>query len=208
MFDLQVFLNDCLAARARPDYLRALRQLLQAAIDHPRALAAAFADDDSEETLLYASPLLTMVHVRLSPNVLFPPHNHHMEALIGAYCGGEVHRSYLHRGDGLVENGERQLPQGQVAVCGVRDVHAVANPTPDRSAALHIYCGDLVHTRRQVWPPDLGGSSPYSDELYFRWARPYDPAAPFAAPEPCNAHAVTQAPVDPAVRGRPSTPLH
>lgn len=188
MFELQRFIADCLADRGRPDHLLALQARLASAIASPDALAAAFAGDAREETLLFASPALTVVHVRLSPNVLFPPHNHHMEALIGAYCGGELHRSYLHSGRGLVESGERPLCEGGVARCGMRDVHAVANPTQHRTAALHLYCGDLVRTRRQVWSPDLAASQPYSDELYFRWARPYDPSAPYAAPAPCDAH--------------------
>src|SRR5687768_13493172 len=102
MFDIEGFIADCLAARARPDYLAALRERLLTAISRPDEIAAAFAGDQGEETLVHAGPALTLVHVRLSPNVLFPPHNHHMEALIGTYQGGEAHRRYLRRGAGLV----------------------------------------------------------------------------------------------------------
>ncbi len=209
MFDPQQFIADCLAARSGPDYLEVLRERLQTVISRPAELAAAFADDDREETLVHSCPMLTIVHVRLSPNVLFPAHNHHMEALIGAYDGGEVHRNYLHRGAGLVETGETRLQAGRVGCCGVRDVHAVANPSARRTAALHIYCGDLVHTRRQIWSPDLTGSSTYSDELYFQWARPYDRSAPFVPPEPCNAHDASAAGAPGgAVRARGSKLVH
>jgi predicted metal-dependent enzyme (double-stranded beta helix superfamily) len=188
MFDIEDFVDRCRSAAVRPDPVGVLRGLLADAIRRPGELAAAFGGDDAEETLVHACPLLTIVHVRLSPNVLFPPHNHHMEALIGAYDGGEVHRRYVRRGAGLVEIGEIALAEGSVGRCDVRDVHAVANPGTRRSAALHVYCGDLVHARRQIWMPDLEGSAPYSDERYFQWARPYDAARPFVRPQTCHAH--------------------
>src|SRR4051812_26781543 len=81
MFQLDRFVSDCLAARGEPDYVHSLQAVLQGAIGDAAGISSAFASDQDEVSLIFHGDRMTIVHARISPNVIFPPHNHHMEAL-------------------------------------------------------------------------------------------------------------------------------
>ena len=189
MFDIDQFVSDCVAARRQPDYVATIGALLNQAVNDRAGITAAFQDMQDEEALIYNDASLTVVHVRLSPNTAFPPHNHHMEALIGLYEGEERHRRYLPAGDKLTAEAEFSVTTGNVAICAVPEIHAVANRCAARSAALHVYCGDLVHMPRNIWHPETFEVVGYSDDYYFEWSHAYDPAKPFTRPAVCRAHA-------------------
>ena len=55
-------------------------------------------------------------------------------------------------------NCERLLKEGDVAVLGPEIVHAIANPLPANSSAIHVYGGDLVER------PDRSMWNPHTDE--------------------------------------------
>jgi len=186
-FCLDRFLADC--AQAPGSRLRAVRRLLKTAIADPDAIEACFAGEEAEEKLLCRAPNLTIVHVRLSPNVRFPPHDHAMLSLIGSYRGHELHRFFRRESRVLRSSGEAYLREGDVLVLPPNAIHSVANPSRIRTAAIHIYLGDLVGTPRSIWNPDTSARVPYSDFDYFRWCRPEDPDRPFERPALCDAHA-------------------
>ena len=77
-----------------------------------------------------------------------------MWAVIGVYDGQEHNRFYRYEDGELHERGERLLKEGDVAVLGPEAVHAIANPLPANSSAIHVYGGDLVErSNRSMWNP-------------------------------------------------------
>jgi predicted metal-dependent enzyme (double-stranded beta helix superfamily) len=162
--------------------------LLQAELDHPDELTERFREIDEEEALLFHSSSITIVHVSLSPNVEFPPHDHNMPALIGIYRGQERHRWYRQSGEQLEEVGSQLFSAGEIVQSRTDSIHSVSNIGTSRSAALHIYFGDLLAQARSVWNPDTSERVPYSDAMYFRWARLCDDRRPGSLPKPSFAH--------------------
>ncbi|WP_332764550.1 hypothetical protein [Phenylobacterium sp.] len=143
---------------------------------------------DEEEVCLYRSDRLTLMSIRQTPNVLFPPHDHAMVAIIGTYEGEEIAKRFRAAPTGVVELDEISIKSGDVATFSSDAIHAVANVGEGYSRAIHAYLGDLVTTPRSIWDPETGEKHPYSDETYFRLARPYDPSKPFSRPNTSFAH--------------------
>lgn len=141
-----------------------------------------------EEALLFKDDKLTIIHIRLSPNVHFPPRNHGMRALIGIWSGQETNIYYRSEGDGVKKTGERVYSAGDVITFDANAIHSVANTGEKRSGALHIYCGDLIQQHRKIWRHNENISVPYSDEAYFGWSEPFDASKPFKRPDTCFAH--------------------
>ena len=141
---------------------------------------------NDEETLLYNGDDLTIVHVRLSPNVHFPPHNHHMPVIIGLYEGAEHHRIYRIDDGQPTLVGEFSIDTGDVRMLNRDVVHSVCNVADEGYAcSVNIYLGDLLRQERNVWSHDGSERRPYSDENYFELAAPCDAAKPFKRPAVC-----------------------
>ena len=55
----------------------------------------------------------------------------------------------------LLEMGERLLNKGDIVVLDPEAIHAISNPLPTNSSAIHVYGGDLVERpERSLWNPD------------------------------------------------------
>lgn len=188
MFDLTQFIHRCQAIVAGPDPVPQLRTALETALKNPQALRAALPDNGEDEVLLHACGKVTMVLVQLTPNVLFPPHNHYMPALIGLFSGVETNVSYQQQGERLAPVSARTFEAPAVNVMPATAIHAVANHGTQRSAALHVYCGDLISQSRSIWNPLTWERHPYSDATYFSLARPLDPDRPMVRPATPSVH--------------------
>src|SRR5262245_27697252 len=105
MFDLDTFLADCVAARAEPEPLLAIRARLDEVLTRPGEVADALPPDRAEFVRLYASPDLTVLKVVWSPGKSIWPHDHRMWAAIGIYTGGEDNAFYRRTPDGLTGSG-------------------------------------------------------------------------------------------------------
>ena len=85
-----------------------------------------------------------------------------MWAVIGVYDGQEHNRFFRYEDGELIEKGERLLKEGDVAVLGPEAVHAIANPLPGFSSAIHVYGGDLVaRSGRSMWNPHTNEREDY-----------------------------------------------
>lgn len=181
--------ETCQRTLAASNSYSGLVEVLSSLITNQSLCEEMFADLQDEEALIFKNDKLTIVHIRLSPNVHFPPHNHGMRALIGIWSGQETNIYYRAEGEGVERTGERTYAAGEVITIDAHAIHSVANTGEKRSAALHIYCGDLVHQDRKIWHHTESISVPYSDEKYFGWSEPFDRAKPFQRPDTCYAHA-------------------
>ena len=159
MFDLQQFVDECRAALADPKPVQRVEALVKEAISAPAPVRDAFAKAETVErqgpvTFAYRDATLTVADVTTSPGLRSPAHNHNMWAVIGVYDGHEHNRFYRYEDGELREEGERLLKEGDVAVLGPEAIHAIANPLPTDSSAIHVYGGDLVERpERSLWNP-------------------------------------------------------
>ena len=97
-----------------------------------------------------------------------------MWAVIGLYAAEEQHSYHQEKDGDLKQVGERLLRAGDVAVLEPETIHAVANPLPRKSDAIHVYGGDAVtRAGRSMWNPrtlareefSFDRSSEYTREL-------------------------------------------
>lgn len=159
MFDLQQFVDGCLAALDDPKPARRVEGLVREAISDPSAVRDAFAKAGNVErqgplTFACRQADLSVVDVTTPPGLKSPAHNHKMWAVIGVYDGQEHNQFYRYEDGELRGKGERLLKEGDVAVLGPEAVHAIANPLPATSSAIHVYGGDLVERPgRSMWNP-------------------------------------------------------
>jgi len=159
MFDLQRFVEECQSALDEPKPAQRIEALVREAISDPDAVRQAFAKADGAErqgpiTFVRRDASLSVADVTTPPGLKSPAHNHKMWAVIGVYDGQEHNRFFRYEDGELHEKGELLLKQGDVAVLGPEAVHAIANPLPANSSAIHVYGGDLVErSDRSMWNP-------------------------------------------------------
>ena len=171
-FSIPDFVEKCERSVGAADQVSIVQALIEEAISDVPALEAALPDLVEDETLLYASTDLTIFVLRLTPVLLYPPHNHFIPAIIGLYHGTETNFSFVEDGDHLRQTAKRQLQAPTVHCLPPNAIHAVMNEGGEYSKALHVYCGDLTRKERNVWDLDRQIKHDYSDELYFGLAHP------------------------------------
>ncbi|MFC1681789.1 hypothetical protein ACFL1S_08450 [Pseudomonadota bacterium] len=159
MFDLERFIGECQSALDDPKPAHRVEALVREAILDPNAVRKAFTEAKSAErqgpiTFAWRDASLSVADVTTPPGLKSPAHNHKMWAVIGVYNGQEHNKFYRYEDGELIEKGERLLKEGDVAVLGAEAVHAIANPLPTSSSAIHVYGGDLVErSERSMWNP-------------------------------------------------------
>ena len=154
MFDIDVFIDECVRAGDEGEPRSAIKHLLERAMADTEAVAAALPPERAEITPLHASPTLTILKVVWTPGMSFRPHNHKMWAAIGIYTGGEDNEFYRRTDDWLTPSGGKRLRRGDTVLLGDEVIHAVTNPTGEHAGAIHIYGGDLFAAERSEWDPD------------------------------------------------------
>lgn len=138
----------------------------------------------AEETLLYRSDALTILHARLTPNIHFPPHEHGITAVIATYDGVETHHLYRAVDSRLEDCGKVNARALDVSVFGSDVIHSIVNPSTHYSRSLHVYLGDLIGRTRRLWNHHGGECVNYADQPYYEWAKPYDTSRSFLMPQP------------------------
>lgn len=161
MFDVDVLLADCVAARHETEPRRAIKDVLTRAVADGREIAAALPPDRAGITRLHVSPELTVLKVVFAPGMRLWPHDHQMWAAIGIYTGGEDNEFFRRSGASLVDAGGRALRPRDVCLLGDDVVHAVTNPTQEFAGAIHVYGGDFFTEPRSEWRTE-----PYAEEPY------------------------------------------
>lgn len=132
----------------------ATKELLVQAIAQPTQIDAALgAGTKGGYRCLYRSSALTVLQFIWPPGVRLFPHDHRMWAGIGIYGGGENNSFFRRTPNGIEPSGGRQLQTGDVALLGEDVIHAVANPSRNYTAAIHIYAGDYFGRKRSQWDP-------------------------------------------------------
>jgi predicted metal-dependent enzyme (double-stranded beta helix superfamily) len=161
MFDVDGFIDECIAANREREPRLAVKAVLDRAVSEPTAVAAALPAERAGITRLHVSPELTVIRVVWAPRMHLWPHDHRMWAAIGIYAGGEDNAFYRRDGAGLVESGGKELRERDVCLLGDDAVHAVTNPTTNFAGGIHVYGGDFFSTARSEW-----SGTPYREQPY------------------------------------------
>jgi len=149
----------------------AMRTLLDATVAALHAQCGKWIEHNDDELLLVSTPQLTVYHITLSPRIHYPPHEHRMPAMIGLYQGTETSFSYRRDGKALVQTARHDHAAPCVAALPADVIHSVVNMGEARSAAIHVYFGDLAAAERSLWDLDLRGERRFDNRFYFELAR-------------------------------------
>jgi predicted metal-dependent enzyme (double-stranded beta helix superfamily) len=165
-FDPDRFIDDCCTAMADAEPQRAAREVLTRAVSEPRdVLAALGAPERPGIRSLYRADDLTIISGVFPANVIVPPHEHRMWAVIGIVSGREDNvfwRRVRDEDDSHIEAaGAQSLCEKDVTPLGRDIVHSVINPLPRLSMAIHIYGGDFFGVERSEWDPETLSERPY-----------------------------------------------
>jgi len=158
MFDLDQFVADCHAALKQDRSPNAVREIVARAVSDPAAVLKALGEPTrGEMKALYRSDELTVLNLVWAPNMMLPPHNHLMWAVIGIYTGREdnIFWRRLPDTDGsrVEAAGARSLSEKDAVPLGHDIIHSVTNPIPRLTAAIHVYGGDFFGVKRSEWDP-------------------------------------------------------
>jgi predicted metal-dependent enzyme (double-stranded beta helix superfamily) len=165
------FLASARQALAGTSSERAMRALLDATVKALHSRPGKWIEHDDDELLLASSPDLTVYHIALSPRVHYPPHEHRVPAMIGLYHGTETSFSYRRNGTALVQTERHDHAAPCVAALPADVIHSVVNMGSARSAAIHVYFGDLTAVERSIWDLDLCAERRFDNGFYFEQAR-------------------------------------
>jgi predicted metal-dependent enzyme (double-stranded beta helix superfamily) len=162
MFDIDSFIAGCAEAAKEAQPRLAIKEVMERAVRRPEQVAAALPATKAELVPLHVSDDLTVLKVVWAPGMRFRPHNHLMWAAIGLYGGEEDNTFYRRAGAGLAVSGGRELHAGDVALLGDDTIHAVTNPRPRFTGAIHVYGGDITRRPgRSEWEEDSGAEVDY-----------------------------------------------
>jgi predicted metal-dependent enzyme (double-stranded beta helix superfamily) len=162
VFDADVFVHEVQLAADAADPVTAAQEVVAAAIVDGVSIDAALgttltADNDT----LFASPTLTVQRIQWVPGLPSIPHEHRMWAVVGVYTGEELNRIYERSFDGLREARSELVSERSLLVLDSDAIHSVENPRRARTAALHVYGGDILNGERNGWGPD-GREAPFA----------------------------------------------
>jgi predicted metal-dependent enzyme (double-stranded beta helix superfamily) len=160
MFELEQFIADCRAALAADKSHRLVREVVARAVSDPAAVIKGLGGEPKRSGIqkLYHAPNLTSLNLVWAPMMTFPPHDHHLWAVIGIYFGREDNifwrRTANDPGARIEAASARSLCVGDAEPLGQNIIHSVTNPIPRLTSAIHVYGGDFFAAERSEWDPE------------------------------------------------------
>lgn len=168
---IEGFLAAAYQALAGASPQAAMQALLDNTVATLCARSGRWIEHAGDEMLLASSAELTVYHIALSPHIHYPPHDHRVPAMIALYHGAETSFSYRRNGGALVRGTRHDYAAPCVAALPADAIHSVVNLGDVRSAAIHVYFGDLTAVERSIWDADLREERPFDNRFYFEHAR-------------------------------------
>lgn len=159
--DIDLFVQDCVAASEGSDPQAGVLDVLARAVRSPRAVLAAVGEPrEAGITVLHRSKTLTIFSAVWTPQMNLMPHNHLMWANIGIYTGREDNLIWREAPEHIEAFGARALFEGDVVALPPDVIHSVTNPLPRFTGGIHIYGGDFFDTTRSQWNPETRAEEP------------------------------------------------
>jgi predicted metal-dependent enzyme (double-stranded beta helix superfamily) len=167
----ETFLTAVRLALTGPAPHQTLRGLLDEMVKALSGRPHPWLEHDGDELLLASTPEMTVYHITLTPRIHYPPHDHRMPAMIALYQGSETSFSYRRNGPALVPLQRHDYGAPSIAELPADAIHSVVNMGAARSAAIHVYFGDLIKAERSIWDRELRQERPFDNDFYFEQAR-------------------------------------
>jgi predicted metal-dependent enzyme (double-stranded beta helix superfamily) len=161
---------------ATPDPLPGVEALLRDVVSDCGALRAALAErwrggEARDFDVFCRSESLTVFHAALAPGFRNAPHDHGTWAVVAVYDGTERNVFYRRQGSTLVEDRRVDVAAPQVIAMLPGVIHAIANPLPTASCAIHVYGNDHFDASRSMWHPVVLREQPYATAPFRAWSR-------------------------------------
>lgn len=165
-FDVDRFVEDCVAAVKESDGQKAVYEVLARAMKHPEAVAAVLGEPtEAAIRPLHRSKALTILAATWTPQMNLMPHNHRMWANIGIYTGREDNLLWTKTPRGIDAVSAKALFRGDVAALPADTIHSVTNPLQRYTGGIHIYGGDFFETARSMWNPETLVEEPSNGDV-------------------------------------------
>lgn len=179
MISPEQLVQRCRAALAAPVPERAVEAILAELIaGDPAAVRHSLAGDDGAPgahglgmRVLVDSPELTIFHASLPPGFVNAPHEHRTWAVVAVYEGEEHNVFYARRGTSIEPVAELHATAPRVVVMDENAIHAIENPLPRPSYALHAHGGAHFHIPRSMWHPETLAEQARDERQFRAWAR-------------------------------------
>jgi predicted metal-dependent enzyme (double-stranded beta helix superfamily) len=163
VFDPDVFVREVRMAANAAEPVAAVQEIVATAIIQGVSIDGALGTTvTGENDTLFVSESLTVQRIQWVPGLPSIPHEHRMWAIVGVYTGEELNRIYERSFDGLREARSELVSERSLLVLDSDAIHSVENPGRARTAALHVYGGDILKGERNGWGPD-GREAPFAD---------------------------------------------
>ena len=170
-FNLDSFLNTLCVASRQSDAKTQVLTLMKQTFNHYEHIAENMPEFPEDETLLREEETITIWHWRAQPNMIVPPHNHHIVAIIGIYKGIEENHFHLQQAGKLIHQTTQSIKAGEVFAVDPESIHSVQTVKDNPSSALHIYLGNLRTTERSLFDWETGEAFPFTMETYNKLLR-------------------------------------
>lgn len=141
--------------------------------EKPETVINALPDFDTDEVLLYVDDEVTVYYIATTPKILYPPHEHGMEAISAIYKGTETHIFYDRSGEDVVRRSQVRFQSPAVVDMTVDTVHAILNEDEEPNESLHFYFGDLEVQKRTLWNAEGKSPQQYVQTDYESFTKPY-----------------------------------
>ena len=164
-FELEQFVTDIKAARARGDGQGAVEDVLARAVSQPQSVVRALGEPKRAGIRpLYRDDGLSVFNIVWAPRMMLAPHNHLMWATIGIYTGREDNIVWRRSGDVVEAATASSLSEKEVFSLPTDAIHSVTNPISRFTGAIHVYGGDLAAAQLSRWDPETLREEPFSLE--------------------------------------------
>jgi pimeloyl-ACP methyl ester carboxylesterase/predicted metal-dependent enzyme (double-stranded beta helix superfamily) len=159
--NVQDLISALVGAASGPTPERSVVAVLEGALTEADGLLEELAlPDELVGSVLYRSPLVTVMAHVWPPGMVAPPHEHGMWSVVASLRGTEGHRIWESSPTG--EPRTIEVVPGKVLALDTDAVHAVDNPGDDYAVSIHVYGGDLGSAKRRGWSPETGEVIPMS----------------------------------------------
>lgn len=160
---LDVFLGQLKALAIAEDPADQVHGLLQQLLSDNLAVAKEIFKPLDDDVTLYEDETLCVLHYRMPPGVVVPPHDHRIPAVIGVYEGVEENHFFEVINGRLVRQAIKQVTTGNVLSIPPESIHSVQTANDQSSAAIHVYLGELTKTQRFRYDWKTGQAIPLGD---------------------------------------------
>jgi predicted metal-dependent enzyme (double-stranded beta helix superfamily) len=176
MFRVDAFVADVQRCLAQPDPLPAVAGVLRAVVAEPEAIEEALRARSGARSALgfdvfCRRPDLTIFQATLAPRFRNPLHDHGTWAMVAVYRGTERNIFYRRAGHSIVEERRIDATAPQVVTMPPGVIHAIENPLPAPSHAIHVYGNDHFDASRSMWHPETLEEQPHRMDLFLEWTR-------------------------------------